>query len=49
VHKTALAREVLAGYKPASGLFPTTHLPRLAAEARSRYADVMAELHSEEV
>jgi acyl-CoA dehydrogenase len=49
VHKTALAREVLAAYKPASGLFPTTHLPRLAAEARNRYGDVLAELHSEEV
>ena len=49
VHKVTLARELLKGYKPASGLFPDTHLPRLAAEARSRYHDVLAELHSEEV
>jgi acyl-CoA dehydrogenase len=49
VHKITLARELLKGYKPASGLFPDTHLPRLAAEARSRYHDVLAELHSEEV
>jgi acyl-CoA dehydrogenase len=49
VHKITLARELLKGYKPASGLFPATHMPRLAAEARSRYHDVLAELHSEEV
>ena len=42
VHKITLARELLKGYKPASGLFPATHLPRLAAEARSRYHDVLA-------
>jgi len=49
LHKITLARELLKGYKPVSGLFPATHLPRLAAEARSRYHDVLAELHSEEV
>ena len=49
VHKITLARELLKEYKPVSGLFPATHLPRLAAEARSRYHDVLAELHSEEV
>jgi acyl-CoA dehydrogenase len=49
VHKISLARELLKGYKPASGLFPTTHLPGLKAEAKSRYHDVLAELHSEEV
>jgi acyl-CoA dehydrogenase len=49
VHKIALAREVLKGYKPASGLFPTTHLPLLAAQARARYQDVLAELQTEEV
>jgi acyl-CoA dehydrogenase len=49
VHKVALAREVLKDYKPASGLFPTTHLPLLAAQARSRYQDVLAELQSEDV
>jgi acyl-CoA dehydrogenase len=49
VHKVALAREVLKGYKAASGLFPTTHLPLLATHARARYQDVLAELQSEEV
>ncbi len=49
VHKIALARAVLKGYKPVSGLFPTMHLPRLEAEARSRYHEVLAELQSEEV
>jgi acyl-CoA dehydrogenase len=49
VHKIALAREVLKDYKPASGLFPTTHLPWLQQQARNRYHEVLAELHSEEV
>jgi acyl-CoA dehydrogenase len=49
VHKIALAREVLKGYKATSGLFPATHLPLLAAQARARYQDVLAELQSEEV
>jgi acyl-CoA dehydrogenase len=49
VHKITLARDLLKGYKPASGLFPATHLPRLACEAENRYHDILAELHREEV
>jgi acyl-CoA dehydrogenase len=49
VHKITLAREVLKDYKPVSGLFPTTHLPLLAGQARARYQDVLAELQGEEV
>ena len=49
VHKVTLARDLLKGYKPASGLFPATHLPRLAYEAENRYHDILAELHREEV
>jgi acyl-CoA dehydrogenase len=49
VHKTTLARQVLKEYKPTSDLFPTTHLPKLRAEAEARYASVLEELHSESV
>jgi len=49
VHKIALAREVLKDYKATSGLFPAAHLPLLAAQARARYQDALAELESEEV
>ncbi len=49
VHKTTLARQVLKDYKPTSELFPTTHLPKLRAEAEARYASVLDELHTEEV
>jgi acyl-CoA dehydrogenase len=44
VHKLALAREVLKQHKGTDDLFPTGHLPRLRAEAESRYADVLAEI-----
>lgn len=43
VHKVTLARQVLKGYEPAPGLFPTWHLPALRAQARTRFADVLAE------
>jgi acyl-CoA dehydrogenase len=41
VHKVTLAREVLAGYSAAEGLFPTQHLPRLREDAHRQYADVI--------
>jgi acyl-CoA dehydrogenase len=44
VHKLALAREVLKQHKGTDDLFPTGHLPRLRAEAESRYADVLADI-----
>jgi acyl-CoA dehydrogenase len=49
VHKTTLARQVLKDYKPTSDLFPTTHLPKLEAEARQKYATVLEELQTGEV
>ena len=44
VHKVTLAREVLAGYAASPDLFPTAHIPRLRADARARYADVLQSL-----
>jgi acyl-CoA dehydrogenase len=41
VHKVTLAREILKGYEPSSGVFPTRHLPSLRDEARKRYADAL--------
>jgi acyl-CoA dehydrogenase len=41
VHKTTLARAVLAGYEPSEGLFPTQHLPELRAAAQRKYASVL--------
>jgi acyl-CoA dehydrogenase len=42
VHKLALAREVLKRHRPTDDLFPTGHLPRLAAAARDKYDDLLA-------
>ncbi|MGD9704992.1 MAG: acyl-CoA dehydrogenase family protein [Acidimicrobiia bacterium] len=42
VHKVTLAREVLKGFTPTDGLFPSEHLPRLRARAEARFADVLA-------
>jgi len=39
VHKVTLAREVLKGYQPAPGLWPTWHLPAKREEARAKLAD----------
>ncbi|MGF7239260.1 MAG: acyl-CoA dehydrogenase family protein [Frankia sp.] len=38
VHKINLARQLLRDREPSPGLFPTGHLPTLAAEAHARYA-----------
>jgi acyl-CoA dehydrogenase len=42
VHKLTLARELLRDVTPADDLFPTGHLPRLAAQSEARFADVLA-------
>jgi len=42
VHKVTLARQQLANYEPAPGLFPTRHLPTQREAARAKYADVLA-------
>jgi acyl-CoA dehydrogenase len=41
IHKVAVAKSVLADYKPAPGLFPTGHVPTRRAEALERYAAVI--------
>jgi acyl-CoA dehydrogenase len=38
VHKTTLARQLVKGYEPSRGVFPTAHLPSLREAARARYA-----------
>ncbi len=42
VHKLTLARGLLAEATPAPGLFPTSHIPLLEDQARTKYADVPA-------
>ncbi|MDT3444391.1 MULTISPECIES: acyl-CoA dehydrogenase family protein [unclassified Pseudofrankia] len=39
IHKTALARTLLAQFEPAMGLFPSGHLPARRAAARERFAE----------
>ena len=39
VHKITVAKEVLKGYKPAPGLWPTQHLPTKREAARAKLAD----------
>lgn len=41
VHKGTLAREVLKDYEPASGPWPSEHLPRRRAEAREQFAELL--------
>ena len=43
VHKAAVAKGMLRGYRPAPGLFPTEHIPTRRAAARARYAAVLEE------
>jgi acyl-CoA dehydrogenase len=43
VHKVTVAKQVLKGYQPAPGLFPTEHIPTRLAEARAKHADALAE------
>jgi acyl-CoA dehydrogenase len=38
VHKVTVAREVLKGYQPSPGLWPTAHLPAKREEARQKLA-----------
>ena len=41
VHKDTLARQILKGYEPAEGLFPSDHLPTRRAAAEQKYAEVL--------
>jgi acyl-CoA dehydrogenase len=43
VHKVQVARAMLKDAVPATGLFPTEHIPTRRAAARQRYADVLAQ------
>jgi acyl-CoA dehydrogenase len=38
VHKVTVAREVLKGYEPSEGLWPSNHLPALCEDARRKLA-----------
>ena len=38
VHRTTVARQVLKGYQPVEGLWPSEHLPARMAAAREKYA-----------
>ncbi len=39
VHKLTLAKELLKGYEPAPGLFPTAHLPTRREEAIAKFGE----------
>ena len=41
VHKVTIARQVLKGYQPADGVWPSAHLPERRAEARERFAHLL--------
>jgi len=41
VHQVTLAKELLAGVKPAEGLFPSQHLPTQAERARERFRNAI--------
>ena len=42
VHKVTVARNVLKGYEPHDGFWPTDYFPTKRAEARKKYSDAMA-------
>jgi acyl-CoA dehydrogenase len=42
VHKVTVARNVLKGYQPHPGLWPTEYIPAKREEARKKYADLLA-------
>jgi len=41
VHKVTLATQLLKGYKPVDGLWPTGHLPTLRENARTKLAELL--------
>jgi hypothetical protein len=42
VHKVTVARNVLKGYRPHEGLWPTEYFPAKREEARKKYAELLA-------
>ncbi len=47
VHKGTLAREVLKGYSPAAGDWPSEHLPERRAAARDEWAELLERVVAE--
>jgi acyl-CoA dehydrogenase len=47
VHRQTVARLVLSGYKAPHGIFPTDHIPTRAAEARTRFANLVQQATEE--
>ncbi|HUQ40809.1 MAG TPA: acyl-CoA dehydrogenase family protein [Acidimicrobiales bacterium] len=43
VHKVTVARNVLKGYRPHEGLWPTEYIPAKREQARKKYADLLAQ------
>jgi acyl-CoA dehydrogenase len=43
VHRTTVAKQMLKGYSPAPGMFPTEHVPTRREAARKRYAHILEE------
>jgi hypothetical protein len=43
VHKVTVARNVLKGYRPHEGLWPSDYFPAKREEARKKFATAMAE------
>ncbi len=41
VHKITVARQVLKGYKPYEGLWPSAHLPERVAAAKAKFGDLV--------
>jgi acyl-CoA dehydrogenase len=42
VHKVTVARNVLKGYRPHEGMWPTEYIPAKRAKARQKYAELFA-------
>jgi acyl-CoA dehydrogenase len=43
VHKVTVARNVLKGYQPHPGMWPTEYIPAKREEARRKYARIIAD------
>jgi acyl-CoA dehydrogenase len=41
VHKTTVAKQVLRGYRPSDGIWPTEWTPRKREAALAKYADYL--------
>jgi acyl-CoA dehydrogenase len=42
VHQMTVAKELLSGVAPATGLFPTAHVPTQVETLKHRYAEALA-------